>query len=148
MARTITRKISLSGAKISDVTKAGGRLFVGRVAGLATGIKENIHPQYGLSIGLIGAFRAKMGTGEELSAPVLWGPGVLTEPVASALKTKAESVTIQADVYAVASDTSPVGYVYVLETHADEASDPVAALINSMPTLSLPAPAPATKKGK
>lgn len=148
MARTVTRKISLSGAKITDVVKAGGRLFIGRVAGLATGTKENVHPQYGLSIGLIGAFRAQMADGVEISAPVVWGPGVLIEPVAAALKGGAESVAIQADVYAVASETSPVGYMYVLETHGDEATDPIAALMNSMPALSLPAPAPANKKGK
>ncbi len=148
MARTITRKISLSGAKISDVVKAGGRLFVGRVAGLATGTKENVHPQYGLSVGLIGAFRAIMADGVEISAPVVWGPGVLIEPVAAALKGGAENVAIQADVYAVTSETSPVGYMYVLETHGDETTDPIAQLMNGMPTLSLPAPADSKKKGK
>lgn len=149
MARTVTRKISLSGAKLADVIKAGGRLFIGRVAGLATGTKENIHPQYGLSVGLIGAFRAQMADGTEVSAPVVWGPGVLIEPVAAAIKQGAVSVAVTADVYAVASETSPVGYMYVLETHGDEADDPVAALMASMPALPPALPAPAAKgKGK
>lgn len=145
--RTVTRKISLSGAKLSAVLAANGKLFIGRVAGIATGTKEHVHATYGLSIGLVGAFRVRYPDGSEVSAPVAWGPDVLIEPVVSALKAGAMSVNVLADVYAVTSESSPVGFMYVLETHGDEESDPVAALMATMPEMpALPAPAPA--KGK
>ena len=151
MARSVTRKISLSGAKLADVMKAeGGRLFTARVVGLATGTKTNVHPQYGESTGLIGAFRAitrDKATGAETSidAPVCWGPDVIIEPVASALKAGAASVNVgPVDLYAVLSDTSPVGYTYVLETHGGEENDPLSAMLATMPTL----PALAAPKGK
>lgn len=141
MARTITRKISLSGAKLADILKNNGKLFIGRVVGVATGTKENVHPQYGVSVGLVGAFRSitvDKATGEQVSidAPVVWGPGVLIEPVVSALKAGSTSVNVgPVDLYAVTSETSPVGYMYVLESHGNDDADPLTAMLATMPVL-------------
>ena len=149
MARTITRKISLSGASATSVVKAGGKQYMGRLAGFATGTKENVHPQYGVSYGLIGGFRHIAADGTTTDAPIVWGPGVLIEPIKSALDSGAPSVQVLADVYAVASESSPVGFTYILETHGEESEDPISRLLASAPAVpALAAPATPNKGAK
>lgn len=148
MARTVTRKISLSGATLKSVLSAGGKQCMGRIAGIALGTKENVHPQYGISYGLVGTFRHISTDGVESNAPVVWGPDVLIAPVRAALDGGAQSVQVLADVYAIESETSPVGFMYVLETHGDDAEDPITKLLaaSKVPALpALPAPVKATK---
>lgn len=155
MARIVTRKISLSGATLKSVLASNGRQCLGRVAGIALGTKENVHPQYGISYGLVGTFRHIAQDGTESNAPVVWGPGVLIDPIRAALEGGAQSVQVLADVYAIESETSPVGFMYVLETHGDDAEDPITKLLQAsnvtpLPSLLAPAvkPAPTVKPAK
>lgn len=155
MARTITRKLTTSATDLTAVKRAiladqTTRVFICRIAGIATGTKENIHPQYGVSVGLVGQFRRVDPDGATQDAPVLWGTETLIAPVASALENGATSVQVLADVYAVHSDKGTMGFQYVLEVHGEEASDPISQMLGMVPALpALPAPIPSatvTKK--
>lgn len=152
MARTITRKLTTSAADTNAVKHAilvdkTTRVFICRVAGIATGTKTNVHPQYGESTGLVGQFRRVNPDSTTQDAPVLWGTDTLIEPVASALENGAQSVQVLADVYAIHSEKGTMGFQYVLEVHGDEAADPITQMLGQVPALpALPAPvAPAAK---
>lgn len=156
-ARTITRKITtaasdLSAVKLALIADKSTRVFICRVAGIASGTKTNIHPQFGESTGLVGQFRRVNPDGTSQDAPVLWGTDTLIAPVAAALDGGAQSVQVLADVYAIHSDKGTMGFQYVLEVHGDEAADPIAQMLGSVPALpALPAPAaqaPASKTKK
>lgn len=144
MARTITRKLTTSASDTSAVKLAiladkAARVFVCRVAGIATGTKTNIHPQYGESIGLVGQFRRVNPDSTTQDAPVLWGTDTLIGPVASALENGAQSVQVLADVYAIHSDRGTMGFQYVLEVHGDVNADPIAQMLGTVPVLPAPA---------
>lgn len=147
--RTITRKLTTSAAdvkavKLTLLADPAARVFICRVAGIATGVKTNVHPQYGESTGLVGQFRRVNADNTTQDAAVLWGTETLIMPVAAALENGAQSVQVLADVYAIHSEKGTLGFQYVLDVHGDAAADPLAQMLGNLPSLpALPAPVPA-----
>lgn len=152
--RTITRKLTTSANDVKAVQRAiladpAARVFICRVAGIATGIKAHVHPQYGESTGLVGQFRRVNADNTTQDAAVLWGTETLISPVAAALESGAQSVQVLADVYAVHSEKGTLGFQYVLDVHGDAAADPLSKMLGELPALpALPAPMPAAKTSK
>ena len=145
MTRTLTRKLTTSGnieeIKAALVADKNASIFVCRIAGIATGTKTNVHPQFGESTALVGQFRRVNPDGTTQDAAVLWGTDTLIQPVANALANGATSVQVLADVHAAHSTKGTLGFQYVLVVHGEEAADPLTALLSGLPTMpALPAP--------
>ena len=151
MAKIIVRKVSTTipksetaAVRLKLLTDQKARHYVCRVAGVAVGIKENVHPQYGISYGLVGSFAKINPNGWREDAPVLWTTESLILPIKAALDNGAASVQLMADIWAIYAEKGATGFQYVLETHGETAADPLDALLGNAPAMPmLPAPEPA-----
>lgn len=125
-----------------DVNNAGGRLYCGRLVGIASGIKTGTS-QYGEWTSLVGSFVWTDRNGVTTRAAQAFGPDVLIMPVVSALNAGQPAANIAADVYVVESDDSPVGFSYVVQSAIEQTieTDPVLALMQqATPVPQLAAP--------
>lgn len=156
MTKIITRKITTtipksetSAVRLKLLQDNSIRHYVCRVAGVAMGWKENIHPQYGISYGLVGTFAKINPDGMREDAAILWSNESLILPIKAALDSGSTSVQFMADIWAVYAEKGATGFQYVLETHGEEKTDPLAGLLGSAPAMpALPAPDPVTKASK
>lgn len=157
MSKIITRKITTTvpksetaAVRLKLLQDNAARVYVCRVAGVAMGTKENIHPQYGVSYGLIGTFAKINPNGSREDAAALWSNESLVLPIKAALDGGSTSVQFMADIWAVYAEKGATGFQYVLETHGEEKADPLAGLLGSAPAMpALPAPVADTPaKGK
>lgn len=157
MSKIVTRKITTTipksetaAVRLKLLQDQTARHYVCRVAGVAMGTKENIHPQYGVSYGLVGTFAKINPDGTREDAAALWSNESLILPIKAALEGGATSVQFMADIWAVYAEKGATGFQYVLETHGEEKADPLAGLLGSAPAMpALPAPVEAAPaKGK
>lgn len=140
-------------AVLVAITEAGGRLYSGRLVGIASGIKSGV-TEYGEWTALIGQFQFTDRFGTVTRAVQAFGPDIVILPVVAALQSGAKSVNIAADVFGVADEKSPVGWSYTCSSAIEESdSDPLALLLATasaveMPKLTAPTAPTAPAKGK
>jgi hypothetical protein len=131
--------------------ETGTEIFLYRVWGMATRFKS-METDKGISIGLIGRFRAKRSDGKEFEAGTLWLPLFLAESISGTLASDSvNEVQFAYDCYVagVEPEESPIGYMYyfrpVLEPEKE--NDPLSLMEQSF-TKALPAPETDKKKAK
>lgn len=135
--------------EIGKVPRDGGRVLLGRVAGIIVGTKATKDVNDDVIFGLKGNFRAISSiTGEEISSGIAYLPSGIQGMLETALadtrsETKDPNATVQfvVDVYAIPANNK-VGYSFNADTVSKEdAKDPVADLLNvASETAALPAP--------
>lgn len=140
---TILKKISMS--TVNTLSKGGfkgitAQVFGMRILGMARGF-EVVQTPYGDSLKFKGEFRAFGQEGNECASSVAYLPSPVDEMLKSAIENgDGKPVEFAFDVNVVPDESSSVGYVYRVETLTEAApSDPVARLVNSLPTLPKPA---------
>lgn len=144
--------IAAGQAAAATVTKLannkGEPLFIGRLIGIATGVKEGAS-NYGEWVSLIGDFVKTAPDGEVTRAMQAFGPDMVILPVASALKGGAGVVNVAVDVYAVLDEKSPVGFSYRTDNVIAETEEsPMQRLLALAQGKQLPALAAPAKKTK
>jgi len=141
-------------AVLVALTEAGGRLYSGRLVGIATGTKSGV-TEYGEWTALIGQFQFTDRFGAATRAVQAFGPDIVILPAVAALNGGAQSINVAVDVYAVADAKSPVGWSYTCASAIEESeTDPLALLLKSASAVAAPialaapvAPAKPAKKG-
>lgn len=127
-----------------DAVRQGGRVYIGRISGIAGGLKAYTTPNGDPANGLKGAFKGVNAAGEVFRAPICYLPGAANAFVEGALMSGSSAVEFAFDVYSVdvskrAGKKSATGYEYetvsLIEPSAEH--DPLERL-DSM----LPPPAP------
>lgn len=141
----VLKKLSASSlGDAMDAVREGGRVYIGRITGIAGGLKAYATPNGDPANGLKGAFKGVSASGEEFRAPICYLPGAANAFVEGALMSGASSVQFAFDIYAVDVTKRPgkksaTGYEYetvsLIEPSAE--SDPLEAL-----DALLPAPTP------
>lgn len=134
------------------IIEAGGRLYSGRLVGIASGIKTGV-TEYGEWTALIGQFQFTDRFGNTVRAVQAFGPDIVIMPTVAALQAGAKSVNVAVDVFGVIDDKSPVGWSYTCASAiAESETDPLALLLAAASEVAAPAPialpAPVTPKGK
>lgn len=143
----IVKKITVAGAKLAAVNAASGRLYMGRLVGIATGTKTGVS-QYGEWTALIGDFALIQPDGTMVRAPMAFAPDLVLMPVVSALAANGGSVDVAVDVYACADTKSPCGFSYRAQSAVPETaeSSPLVRLMaTATPLPQIAAPAKAKK---
>lgn len=127
-------------AVLVAITEAGGRLYSGRLVGIASGIKEGV-TEYGQWTALIGQFQFTDRFGIVTRAVQAFGPDIVIMPAVAALQSGAKSVNIAVDVFGVADDKSPVGWSYTCGSAITESeTDPLALLLSAASQVAAPEP--------
>jgi len=138
-------RIKIGGA-VQKVPADGGRVLLGRFAGIVSGLKQTIHGDTGeVQNGLKGQFRGlsalnakgeivEVGKGEIVTAGVCYLPGGIQEMIEGALAAAQENdarATVQfaLDLYAIPA-TNKAGYSFDADTRIQaEEADPLDSLL-------------------
>jgi hypothetical protein len=144
------------------LTGDGSDVFLMRVIGTATGVKEYTARGKGDNgddlegYGIRGTFEAQGSDGEVIPAALVYFPGYITDQMADALMS-GDDVTLKVaiDIYARPNEQSATGYVYVGRSLIAQENKALDALRNQVKNLPLPsspgAPAltgPGSKRGR
>ena len=148
------------GPAVAKVPADGGRVHLGRVVGIVSGLKHTVNGDTGeIQNGLKGQFRGlstrtdkgeivEVGKGQAVTAGVCYLPGGIQEMIEGALAAAQESdarATVQfaIDLYAIPA-TNKAGYSFDAENLVEASeSDPLDTLLSSAATVAaaaLPAP--------
>lgn len=147
------------GTAVTKVPPANGRVLLGRIACLVSGIKTSVNPQTGeIMTGLKGNFRGvptKPGTdektvytlgGEEVTSGVCYLPSGIQSMIEGALadaqeKDKSATVRVVLDLYAIPASNA-AGYSFDADTIEEPTTDdPLSALLKEAEgNKALPAP--------
>jgi len=138
----IVKKVSIAGAKLAAVNAANGRLYMGRLLGVATGTKTGTS-QYGEWTALLGDFCRISPDGEQTRAPLAFAPDLVMMPIVSQLATTGGAIDVAVDVYACVDTNSPCGFSYRAQLVIPETAEnsPLARLMaaaSPMPALVAP----------
>ena len=138
----IVKKVSIAGAKLAAVNAANGRLYMGRLLGVATSTKTGTS-QYGEWTALVGDFCRISPDGEQTRAPLAFAPDLVMMPIVSQLAATGGAIDVAVDVYACADTHSPCGFSYRAQPVIPETveNSPLARLMaaaSPMPALAAP----------
>lgn len=138
----IVKKVTIAGAKLAAVNAANGRLYMGRLLGVATGTKTGTS-QYGEWTALIGDFCRISPEGEHTRAPQAFAPDMVMFPIVAQLNSAGGSVDVAVDVYACVDTNSPCGFSYraqpvIPETQENSPLARLMAAASPMPALAAP----------
>lgn len=126
-----------------DAVREGKRIYLGRIWGIAGGLKGYTSPDGKPGNGLKGTFAALNQAGEELRAPVCYLPNAANAYVEGELMSGATAVTFAFDIYALdASKPAPgkkksaTGYEFecvALQDAETKGHDPLAQMAATLP---------------
>ncbi len=140
-----------------EAVRRGEKVYLGRIWGIAGGLKGYTSPDGKPGNGLKGTFAALNQAGEELRAPVCYLPGSANDFVEGELMGGATAVQFAFDIFAVDASKpvagkkkSATGYEYECVVIADaevRGNDPLAQIAATLPPPSAGTPAlPAPRK--
>ena len=144
MERKLSTKVA-TGLTTGEIAKLGRdkRQPLYTIIGIASGIKENNHAEYGISYGLIGNFESiAAATGETKRAPVYWPPAFLAEVMMAGMVDGAV-VRFAFTIGVEPTDEGQLGFRYWFETLIETKE---ADLLGELRLLALPAPNSKDKK--
>jgi len=155
----VARKITvamLGDAKAARKLDNGAEIYLGRIAGIAGGLKGYTTPNGDAANGLKGRFMAINAAGAVIAqGPVAYLPKAANEAVEGALMSGSETVEFAFEIYSVSDESSQTGYVYrTVSLIEPAANDPLMKLAASLPepnaqaALALPSPATDDKPAK
>lgn len=145
------RKVTVAAFKTSakDARKLenGAEIYLGRIVGVAGGLKAYETPNGDMANGLKGQFRVIDADGEVMGeGPVCYLPGSANALVEGALLTGATQVEFAFDIFSKEDAKSATGYVYrtvsVIEPSKESPMEKLASALPPLPSATKALPAP------